>query len=110
MIISKYSGDSHSPRKESRRSSADLKWSGCFVGAALGTMMSAGLYMESGDVWARPEAMPMDVCTHRRKGELWMTTLKRLRLAARDAPFRETSSSSLACSRKLPIWLPTCRP
>lgn len=51
--------------------------------------------------------MPIDVWTQRKKGELWMTTLKRLRLVAL-APVRDSWSSTLACSRKAPIWLPTC--
>lgn len=71
-------------------------------------MMSEGFKPDSPEGCARPELMPIDVWTHRRKGELWMTTLNRFRLVR---PLRAEifSASSFACSRMLLIWFPTCR-
>lgn len=108
MIISKYSGVSHSPRNVSSRSKADLCGLCWPTGAFRGTMTSDGWYMESGAVCARPEEIPIDVWMHRKNGELWMTTLNRLRFPLSPAPFFVTSASTLACSRMLAIWLPTC--
>jgi hypothetical protein len=59
--------------------------------------------------WASPELMPTEVWTQRRKGELWMTILKRRRFLGEPEDSLATSYSSLACSRMLQIWLPTWR-
>jgi hypothetical protein len=106
-MFSKYSGDSHSPRNESSRSTAGLKWfrsTGTVARRVI--IMSEGSYNESEVAWARPALMPTDVWTHRKNGELCITTLKRFRLWFDGDDL--ISDSILFCSRMLAIWLPTC--
>lgn len=102
MIISKYSGESHSPRKESIRRTAVLSLLVWPLAACGGTMMSEGLYIESVGSCARPELIPTEVWTQRRKGEVCMMIRKRLRLKPGLFSFL-ASYSSLACSRMPPM-------
>lgn len=111
MIFSKYSGDSHSPRYESMRRTADFVSSSRTPGTLGGTTRLKGSREKSGLDWASPELRPMEVWMHRRKGDVWMTIRKRFLLFTCLSFWlvRRGCSSARACSRMLAIWWPTWR-
>ena len=85
--------------------------------AGVGTSGWEAVGQKGEESWASPALMAIEVCTHRRNGELCRTSLYTLRfgLAEGSVICRAASSSSLALSRSIeailaPKFFACCQP